>query len=940
MRALSFGILGPIEVWRDGVPVNVGPALQRRVLAALLVDANRLVSAHALVDRAWGTAEPRSGRRALYGYISRLRRALEGHDVSLTREEGSGYRLRVGPEAVDLHRFRHLLDRGRAAPADEEAEALFQAALGSWRGEAFAGADTPWFNTQRDVLDGERFAAELDLTDVRLRLAKHALVLTELSGRAEAHPLDERVAGHLMLALYRCGRQAAALECYERLRRDLAREMGIDPGAPLRRLHQQILAADPALHPAPATPAVVRPPRPARPVPRQLPPWPATFVGRGRELAALDVLLKEPAEGSGRPTIFAVGGTGGVGKSWLALHWAHQHLDRFPDGQLYAALCGFDPAGEPVPPDRVLRGFLDALGTPLQEIPTGAEAQAGLYRSLVARRRMLILLDNARDADQVRPLLPGSATCLVLVTSRSHLGGLTATHGSPHLTLDTLPDTEAREVLTCALGQDRVAAEPAAVTALLRRCAGLPLALGIVAARAAAHPGFPLAELAGELDDASGRLDALTVGDLATDLRAVFETSYRALDAPSARAFALLGPAPGADIGPRAAARLIGTPLARTRAVLRTLEAAHLVQQHAPGRYRMHNLVRLYATERCQDRHGDDRDAASDRLVDFYAHTAYAADRLLSPQRTPIAPGPSAATDAPSFLSDAPTSMAWFEAEHPCLLAAHRFALEHGRHGQAWRLAWALDTYHWRRGLLPDRMALLRATLAALDAAGAQPATRALAHRLLGRTLVALGRHDDALGQLRRALALFAEAGDAAGTAQTHLNLALAREQQGDDGRALTHAVQNLRIRETLDSPPREAEALNAVGWYHARLGHHEEGRAFCERSLTLCRRHHFLEGEAFTLDSLGYIAHRSGRYAEALDHYHQALALRRELGDAYEEADALACLGDVYHALGRTAEARRARTQALALYRDQDRGSEAERTQALLGALGHAPAR
>ncbi|MFD5697803.1 AfsR/SARP family transcriptional regulator [Streptomyces lasiicapitis] len=938
--AVSFGILGPIEVWRDGVPVNAGPALQRRVLAALLVDAGQLVSADALVDRAWGTAGPRSGVRALYGYISRLRRALEGHDVSLTREEGSGYRLRVSPQAVDLHRFHHLLEQGRAAPADEEAEALLEAALGSWRGEAFAGADTPWFNAQRGVLDGERFAAQLDLTEVRLRLAKHALVLTELSGRAEAHPLDERVAGHLMLALYRCGRQAEALACHERLRRDLATELGIDPGAPLRRLHQQILAADPALHPAPITPSTSRPPRASRPVPRQLPPWPATFVGRDRELAALDGLFKEPAEGGGRPTIFTIGGTGGVGKSWLALHWAHQHLDRFPDGQLYAALYGFDPAGEPEPPDRVLRGFLDALGTPPQEVPADAEARAGLYRSLVADRRMLILLDNARDADQIRPLLPGGATCLVVVTSRSHLAGLTTTHGSPHLTLDTLPDAEAREVLTRALGHDRLAAEPDAVGALLRRCAGLPLALGIVAARAAAHPHFPLAELAEELDDATGRLDALTAGDLATDLRAVFETSCRALDAPTAEAFALLGPAPGPDIGLHAAAALLGTPLARTRAVLRALEAAHLVQQHSPGRYRMHNLVRLYATERGQDRPGDIRDAGSLRLVDFYAHTAYDGDRLLSPQRTPITPSPSEAAGARPFFGDATTAMAWFEAEHHCLLAAHHFALERGLRGQAWRLAWALDTYHWRRGLLPDRMTMLGATLTALDAAGEEPATRALARRLLGRTYVALGRHDEALAQLRQALTLFEEAEDAAGTAQTHLNLALAWEQQRDDAQALTHALQNLSIRETLDSPPREAEALNAVGWYHARLGHHQQGRAFCERALALCRLHHFLEGEAFTLDSLGYIAHHSGRYAAALDHYHQALALRRELGDAYEEADALACLGDIHQALGRPAEARRARSQALALYRDQRRDAEAERTRALLTAIHHTPTR
>ncbi|WP_330177276.1 tetratricopeptide repeat protein [Streptomyces sp. NBC_01498] len=938
--AVRFGVLGVIEAWRDGRALDVGHARQRWVLAALLADAGQVVRADALVERVWGERMPRRGREALYGYVSRLRRALPAPEVDIVREQG-GYRLSVhggstDTGTIDLRRFRELTHRARATDPGERAAVLWEEALGLWRGDAFAGADTPWFNAQRSLLDAERLAARLDLAETRLRLGQHAGMAAELAARAERHPLDERVAGQLMLALYRCGRQAEALERYERIRRLLAEEMGVDPGGPLRRLYHRILTADPALAVSPSQPAEVPAVRRPRPVPRQLPPPPVAFTGRGRELAALEGLLKRSVGADRGPVISAVGGAGGVGKTWLALHWAHENLDLFPDGQLYVNLRGFDPSADPLTAPAAVRGFLDALGTDPQQMPADPESQAGLYRSLVAGRRMLIVLDNARDTDQVRPLLPGGGNCVVVVTSRSHLGGLTATHGSQYLALGTLPDDDARQVFSHALGHDRMAAEPGAVAVLLRRCAGLPLALGITAARAAARPDFPLAALADELDDAPTRLDALHAGDLATDLRGVFETSLRALDTQSARFFPLLGLAPGPDIGAAAAARLADLPLPATRRVLRVLEAAHLVGQHCPGRYRMHDLVRLHAIERGREQPADVRDAALGRLVDFYLCGARAGDRFLAPHRTPLAPPEPDPAPVAADVRDAGTAMTWFEAEHVCLLAAHRSALTHGWHGRAWQLAWALDTFHWRRGLLSDRVGTLRDTLPAL-ASPPDRAALALAHRLLGRAHVPLGEHDRAVEHLERALALFEEAGEAAGRAQTHLNFALAWEQRGDDAQALEHAVRNLRLRETLDSPPREAEALNAVGWYHARLGDHRQAREYCERALALCRRHGFREGEAFTLDSLGYIAHQGGRYPLALEHYGRALTLRRELGDHYEEADTLARLGDAYGALDRPAEARRAWSGALALYRDQRRTAEAEGVHERLAALGPA---
>lgn len=950
---VEFGLFGQVEARIGGEPVDLGHLRQRCVLAALLIDANRVVPVDRLVDRVWGDRAPSRARGTIYSYLSRLRRALApaADEVRLIRRHG-GYVVEVEPSAVDLHRFRRLLEQARAAGGAAEAAALLERALDLWRGDAFATLDSPWFNSWRQTVQGERIAAELDLGDVRLQLGQHARLVSEFSARAQTHPLDERLAAQLMLALYRSGRAAEALAHYQCVRKRLAEELGTDPGAALRTLYQRILAEDPVLSapapgpaarvPTPSTgPAPEQAPTPApdpapttatasvpATVPRQLPPPTPLFVGRAHKLAELDKVLGANGGTGGTMALSTIGGTGGIGKTWLAVHWAHRNAEAFPDGQLYADLRGFAVSAEPVPPAEVVLGFLHALGVGAEGVPVDLPSRAALFRSLVAGKRMLIVLDNARDTEQVVPLLPGTPSCMVLVTSRNQLVGLITAYGARPLPLDVLTEAEARELLSRYLGAERTAREPEAVAALTRHCAGLPLAISLVAARATTHPGFPLSVLADELRSRTARLDALDTHDLTADLRAVFSSSYRALEPPAARMFGLLGRAPVPEVSVAAATALAALPAPATRSLLRGLEAAHLVHEHCPGRYRMHDLVRLYASERGErDQPQADLDAALRRLTDFYARTAHAGDRLLSPQRTPFAAERPGAAPAPHPLTDAAAAMEWFDAEHACLLELHRFTIERGRDkepgegwgGWAWHLAWSLDTYQWRRGHLDDRTAVLRATLEAPGALG-DPAARALAHRLLGRAQVPLEQRTEALDNLRRALALFGEAGDAAGQAQTNLNLALAWEQRGDDRRALSHAIQNLRLRRRLDGPLREAEALNAVGWYLARLGHHGQARHYCEQALALSRRLGFREGEAFTLDSLGYLAHHGGRPAQALDHYRQALALRRELGDAYEEADALACLGDVHRTMGQPARAAEAWRQALSLYRSQHR--------------------
>lgn len=941
---MEFRLLGGVEAIRDGAPVEVGHARQQCVLAALLVDANTLVTADQLVDRVWGEQPPLRARNTLHSYIARLRRVLtpaettteaSGGEVRIGRRSG-GYRLTVDELAVDVHRFRRLVARAWASDDEQRALVLFEQALGLWRGEAFATLDTSWISGVRAVLDAERLAAELDHTDLQLRRGQHTQLLAGLTTRATERPLDERLAEQLMLALYRSGRQANALQHYEQTRRRLAEELGTDPGPALRRLHQQILTADSTLT-LPTSPT--KSPNFARaPMPRQLPAAPRLFTGRAGELAALTEAMTARADAGGTVVISAIGGIGGIGKTWLALHWAHLNAHRFPDGQFFVNLRGFDPTSHPLDPATVLRGFLDALGVEPAAIPQELDAQTALYRSLIAAKRLLVLLDNALDTAQITPLLPGSSTVTVVITSRNSLPALITSHGARPLTLDVLTDHEPRQLLITHLGAGRVAAEPHAVTDLLQHCAGLPLALGIIAARAMTNPALPLATLAAEIRDSSTRLDALDTGELPANLRAVFSWSYQALPAEAARLFGLLGLAPGPDIGLPAAANLTALPTPRTRTLMRELETAHLIDQPVPGRYRMHDLLRLYATEQAHtDQPGDVRDTALRRLIDFYLHTAFAGDRLLAPHRPPIhlkkPPG-----CRPQPLPDYTAALTWFDTEHPNLQATHHLATTLGRHQAVWHLAWALTSFRQRRGHLHDNLAAWRAGLVAADHL-ADHATQHMAHRQLGHASARAGEHDEALQHLRQALTLAEDTGDQIGQAHTHRIIGAAWEQRGEDRRALEHATRALRLYQTLDTPKWEAVALSQVGWYSARLGEHGRARASCEAALALSRRHHDRDGEANILDTLGYVAHQTGQHILALGYYEQVLTLRRDLGDAYEEAGALDHLGHPHAVLGQYEQARAAWQRALNLYQAQHRAEDAARVEQQLDALrGHSP--
>jgi tetratricopeptide (TPR) repeat protein len=531
-------------------------------------------------------------------------------------------------------------------------------------------------------------------------------------------------------------------------------------------------------------------------------------------MEALTALLDQVGDAGGAVVISAISGTAGIGKTALAVHWAHRVCHRFPDGQLYVNLRGFDPTGSVVPPAEVLRYFLDALGVPLERIPVDLDARAGLFRSLLATKRVLILLDNAHDTVHVRPLLPGAPGCLVLVTSRNQLSSLVAVDGAHPITVDLLTTAEARQVLTNRLGAARVAAEPDAAEKIVTACARLPLALTVAAAHAATQPAFPLAVLADNLGRAGGALDVLAGEDPSSDLRAVFSWSYRSLHHDSARMFRLLGLHPGPDVAVAAAASLAGVAVAEVRPLLADLIRAHLIIEHTPGRYTFHDLLRSYAREQAHtvDSHAD-RQAALHRVLDHYLHTAHAAVLLLDPQRDPLTlRPPHPGVPAEGFV-DRAQALNWFNAERDVLRAALDQAAEMGLDALVWRLVWALADFLERQGRWQDWVDTQRSGRSLADRL-----KQAFAHRILGRAYAALGRYDDALDHLQHAVRLYGQLNNETGQAHVHLSLNLVYDRRGRHRDALRHAQQAFDLYRAVGDDVGQANALNAIGWNYAQL--------------------------------------------------------------------------------------------------------------------------
>lgn len=652
-----------------------------------------------------------------------------------------------------------------------------------------------------------------------------------------------------------------------------------------------------------------------QPVPRELPASAAHFAGRAKELETLDGWLAQASgNGSARAVVICViGGMAGVGKTTLALQWAHRVAGRFPDGQLYVNLRGYDVSGRPMDTGAVIRKFLDALGAEPRRIPGDLDSQLGLYRSLMAGRRMLIVADNASDAAQVRALLPGAPGSLVLVTGRSQLAGLAAADGASLLNLDPLGADEASEVLAARLGAGRVGAEPQAAAELIELCAGLPLALSIVAARAAAT-GWPLAAVAAELSDGQGRLDVLDAGDAMTNVRTVFSWSFRQLSPGAAGMFRLLGLHPGPDISARAAASLAGLPLSAAREALYELAGVSLISERTPGRYLMHDLLRIYAAERAEaDGTARERRAGVSRLLDHYLHSAAAAARVLNPCQH--APPLSARADGvtPEKAESRKQALAWFNAEHKVLLGLVTLAAEEGFDAKVEELARTLTAFFHNSGRWPDVVAFQRVALESSGRLGDQTG-QARAHCAIGRAYIRLGDTDLARTHLTQALELARCAGARDEEANIELALSVLFEIQGDYRESLSCSLRALRLAEAARHPLLVAAASNNCGYDHAMLGDFGEGLRYCQQALELYGKADSPPLAANTWDSLGYIYRHLGDFPRAIDSHLRAIGLFDELGDRWRKAQALRSLGDTYQAAGDTEAAWAARQDTLAI--------------------------
>ncbi|WP_020388764.1 AfsR/SARP family transcriptional regulator [Kribbella catacumbae] len=896
---MEIQLLGAVEVTADGVGLDVGSPKQRLVLAALAATPGQVVPLDVLIDRVWGEDPPARPAATLYPYLSQLRGMLYASGPRIVRRAG-GYACEVAPECVDVVRFRDRLRAAKAADTAASVELLGEA-LSLWRGVPLAGLSGDWVIRFRDTLSQERLSAWLLLARHRLESGDLASLVDGLRAVAGDYPLSEPLAGYVIRALIVDGRRLEALDYYAKLREYLADQLGEEPGDDLRDLHLRLLRRDPGLGAASAQGESVRV------VPRQLPASTRCFTGRERELGVLDELIGS-SENATAVVISAIAGTAGIGKTATALHWAHRVADQFPDGQLFVNLRGFDPGAEPLSAIDAVRGFLETLGTSPGDIPQQQDAQIAMFRSLLAKRRMLVLLDNARDVDQVRPLLPGAPGSLVLVTSRNRLTGLVAEHGAHSIHLDLLSGPDAEQLLRERLGADRLAAEPAATTELVQHCARLPLALAIVAGRAAVDRYVSLAAIAADLADKRKRLDALDTHDRRTTLRAVFVSSYNALAPPGQRLFRLLGVHPGPDISVAAAASLAGVTRPAVTRLLGELCYASMLIECAPGRYTFHDLLRAYATDLSV---AEPDQSAIHRVLDHYLHTAHAAERILAPHRDPATPAACQPDVLPEDPGDAGPALAWFAAEHRVLLATVDLAAKSGFDLHVTQLVEAFATFLDQQGRWHDWITMEYASLAAAQRLGNRPA-EGLARRGLGLAYSRLDRFTEATAALEGALNLYRAAGDHGGEAKTCLILAHHLGRQNRYAEALEHSSRALVLQTAVGNRTGQGRALSNMAWHNAKLGNFQQAISDGERSIALLEEVGDRKGQGATWDTLGYVHHQLGNHQRAHACYRYALDLWRQIGHGYFEVSSLTDLGETQLAAGDRDAARRTWQQAL----------------------------
>jgi DNA-binding SARP family transcriptional activator len=928
---VEFRILGPVELWAAGQRRPLGSPKEACVLAVLLLAAGRPVSPETLVDRVWGAGPPNKVRESLWAYIARLRRILADiGDARLVSRSGL-YVLETDPENIDLHRFRQLRNQARAIAESgdqQHAAELLREADQFWLGEPLAGIAGDWARRTREVLEQERLTAILDRVTAELELGNQADLARELSELAQQHPFTETIVEHLMVALYRTGRQAEALDAYRQARQRLVSELGTEPGPGLRRLHQRILQGDQSLA-APPGDWIVR-----RGAPNNLPRDIPNFIGREEELNTLaDAIGSEQARAS--VTVVAIDGMAGVGKSILAIHAAHASARRFPDGQLFLRLHAHDTYEEPMDPATALEALLRVTRTPgraadSETLPRSLEERAALWREQAANRRMLIVLDDAASRDQVQPLLPGTPGCLVLVTSRRRLAGLP---GARLLSLDVLRPPDAAGLFTRIVGPDRCD-DTDAVAEIARLCGYMPLAIQVAASRLRHRPTWTVADLAQRLATTRHRLSEIRGEEL--EVASSFELSYRYLTREQQRVFRELGCYPGVDFSLHAASAVSGGSLSDTERVLESLVDYHLLEESGHGRFQCHDLVREYSVE-LADR--DDAEAArhavTRRLLDFYLYQADQADRLLYPHRRRLGVGVSNVPAAAPVLTTQPEALEWMQAERLNLLSAVQYAAAHDLPVHARLLPHAMARFLEDGGYWQDAA---QAHGVALDTwhAAADTGGEAQAHVDLCLSRVRAGSVEDALMHGQAGLDVFRDLGDERGQAEALDRLGVTFWLVAQFPEALLRFEESLDLHRATGDTYGEAEVLGHMGIQNWHLGRYQESLENFERALVLFRGIGDPRGEAKMLNNIGDVEQSLGAYDEALAHYRQALPTANQIGGRQAEAVLLNNIGNACQHLGRYDDALSYLRQALGIYGDiGDRRGEADALNNI-GAIYH----
>ncbi|MFI6450600.1 AfsR/SARP family transcriptional regulator [Streptosporangium amethystogenes] len=915
-------VLGPVDVWRDGRSISVVGPKQRTLLALLVVQANRVVSHDRLLSALWGGKVPATGRRLLHNHLWSIRRLLSNANELVGTP--TGYSLRLLPGHSDLDVFLTETMAGRSAMAGGDAAKAsdrFSAALALWRGPALDGTQADFQAAEGAALEELRITALSNRIEADLTLKRHAELIGELRQLVVEHPLNESFRGQLMRALHRIGRTAEALEEFRTARRHFNEELGLDPGKELTRLHQSILTGEAASE---ATTAEHLPSPPISSsaashtvaVPRQLPADITRFAGREESLRRLDLLFSTDRGDASAVVITAITGTPGIGKTALATRWGHRATDRFPDGQLYVNLHGYSQ-GKPVTGTQALHQLLRGLGVTTDEIPHEVDERASMYRSLLADRRVLVVLDNAARAEQIRPLLPGSSLCKVVITSRDSLRGLSATHDVHTLTLDLLSPDEAKALLVAVLGEERVLGETDAVLELARLCGYLPLALRLAAAHLGSQPALPVADFVARLL----RENRLTTLDIEEDphigVRAAFEMSYRGLPEPARQAFRMLGLHPGPDIGIDEVTALTGLSSREVNAALNKLISAHLIQYGTNGRFNVHDLISLFARERGESDDTESlRHAALIRLFDWYLHTARAAMEHVHTDHSGIALISAPPSHGIPAFDDYDSATTWLDTEYPALISAVNYAAAHGWPGHAWQIAYTLDYFFYLRDRIDDWLTVHQTALSAVREVDDRHGEGRILNALGVANMIS-GKIDRCLEYQRQALDLSRAIGDRKGEGYALGRVGYSLLWTGEFHQAAQNCLEAIELFRRLDDEHGEVTATFTLGIAYLRVGRSLDALRCLERCLAFDRKTGSRNDEAYTLTILGEIHESLGDLTTALDFQQRSIQLNRDVGNRRFEANAINSIGKIRRQQGRHAEALECHREALGHIRE-----------------------